>query len=400
MSNTPINSKFKIQNSKLNVVFDARMVHYRRAGIGQYAVNLLRALAASPDVGPHARVQVLQMRGHRERIVPDRRFRRVPMWTPPHNRFEQPALGLELLKLRPRPQLIHSPDFVPPRYRNFPAIANIQDLAFLKFPDLTLLTGESKRYYSQVYRAAHAAEALIALSHSARDDIVSLLGVEPGKVAVIPAAAGYEFRPPLDLKEAQQAAARDFGLPSPGEGGYLLFVSTIEPRKNLPVLLEAYRLLLDDKRVSPAPVLAIAGSEGWLYEKVYERIDELRLRDHVRLLGRVAGERLPRLYQGARAFVLPSLYEGFGLPALEAMACGVPVLASTGGSLPEVVGGAGILLDPHDAEVWTAALERVLLDEEEESRLRQAGPQQAATFSWSKAATQTWALYQRVVSGR
>ncbi|HYO49533.1 MAG TPA: glycosyltransferase family 1 protein [Chloroflexia bacterium] len=381
-------------------MFDARMVHYRRAGIGQYAVSLLRALAASPDVGAQARFQVLQMRGHGERIVRDRRFRRVPMWTPPHNRFEQPALGLELLKLRPRPQLIHSPDFVPPRYRSFPAIANIQDLAFLKFPSMTLLTGESKRYYSQVYRAARDAEALIALSQSARDDIVSLLGVEPDKVAVIPAAAGAEFRPPLDLKEARKAAAREFDLPSPDEGGYVLFVSTIEPRKNLPTLLEAYRLLLDHKRVSPAPALAIAGSEGWLYEKIYERIDTLKLRDNVRLLGMVAGERLPRLYQGARAFALPSIYEGFGLPALEAMACGVPVLASTGGSLPEVVGDAGILLDPHDTEGWSAALERVLLDEEEDSRLRQAGPQQAANFSWAKAATQTWALYQRVVSGQ
>ncbi|HYP40936.1 MAG TPA: glycosyltransferase family 1 protein [Chloroflexia bacterium] len=383
----------------MNIVFDARMVHYRRAGIGQYAVSLLRALAASPDVGPHARFQVLQMRGHKELFVRDRRFRRVPMWTPPHNRFEQPALGLELLKLRPRPQLIHSPDFVPPRYRRFPAVVNIQDLAFLKFPGMTLLTGESKRYYSQVYRAARDAEALIALSHSARDDIVSLLGVKPDKVAVIPAAAGDEFRPPLDVKEAQNVAAREFGLPAPAEGGYILFVSTIEPRKNLLVLLEAYRQLLDHKRVSPTPALAIAGSEGWLYEKVYERIDSLKLRDNVRLLGMVAGERLPRLYQGARAFVLPSIYEGFGLPALEAMACGVPVLASTGGSLPEVVGDAGILLDPHDAEDWSAALERVLLDEEEERRLRQAGPLQAANFSWTKAASQTWALYLRVLRG-
>ncbi|HEX9990161.1 MAG TPA: glycosyltransferase family 1 protein [Chloroflexia bacterium] len=375
------------------------MVHYRRAGIGQYAVSLLRALAASPDVGPDARFQVLQMRGHGERIVRDRRFRRVPMWTPPHNRFEQPALGLELLKLRPWPQLIHSPDFVPPRYRRFPAIVNIQDLAFLKFPDLTLLTGESKRYYSQVYRAARDAEALIALSQSARDDIVSLLGVKPDKVAVIPAAAGDEFSPPPNVKEAQEASALEFGLPAPGEGGYVLFVSTIEPRKNLPVMLEAYRLLLDHKRVSPAPVLAIAGSEGWLYEKVYERIDSLKLRDNVRLLGRVPGEHLPRLYQGARAFALPSLYEGFGLPALEAMACGVPVLASTGGSLPEVVGDAGILLDPHDAEAWSAALERGLLDEAEEKRMRRTGPQQAANFSWAKAASMTWALYQRVVRG-
>src|SRR4029077_5988071 len=123
-----------------------------------------------PEVGAGSRVQVLQMRDHRQFIVKDRRFRRVPMWTPPHNRFEHPPLGTELLKLRPQPQLIHSPDFIPPRYRRFPAVANIQDLAFLKLPEITLLTGESKRYYGQVYAAARDAEALIALSQSARDD--------------------------------------------------------------------------------------------------------------------------------------------------------------------------------------------------------------------------------------
>ena len=183
----------------------------------------------------------------------------------------------------------------------------MQDLAFLKFPDITLLTDESKRYYSQVYRAAGDAEALIALSQSARDDIVALLGVSASKVAVIPAAAGEQFTPPADVVGAQREVARLFGLPAPEDGGYLLFVSTLEPRKNLPALLEAYRLLVDGKRVSPLPALALAGREGWLYEQIYVRIGELGLRDHVRLLGEVPGTRLAALYQGARVFVLPSL---------------------------------------------------------------------------------------------
>jgi glycosyltransferase involved in cell wall biosynthesis len=373
------------------------MVHYRLGGIGQYSVSLLRAMARAPEVGAGSRVQVLQMRGHREAIVRDRRFSRVPMWTPPHNRFEQLALGMELLKLRPQPQLIHSPDFIPPRYRRFPAVANVQDLAFLKLPDITLLTGESKRYYGQVHTAAREAEAVIALSQSARDDIVSLLGVSPGKVAVIPAAAGEEFKPPPDLGEAQRSAAATFGLPAPEEGGYVLFVSTIEPRKNLPTLLEAYSLLRDQGRVAPLPAFAIAGREGWLYERVYARMDELKLRQHVRLLGEAPGQKLVSLYQGARAFALPSLYEGFGLPTLEALACGAPVLASNAGSLPEVVGAAGVLLDPNDPQAWAQALERVLTDEAEEARLRQAGPAQAARFSWARAAAQTWELYRKVL---
>lgn len=373
------------------------MVYYRRAGIGQYAINLLQAFARSPLVGRGARLQVLQMRADADPVVMDRRMRRVPMWTPPHNRFEQPALGMELLKLRPRPQLIHSPDFIPPRYRLFPAVANVQDLAFLKFPDLTLLTEESRRYYGQVFRAARHTEALIALSQSAKDDVVSLLGVDPRRIEVIPAGVGRAFKPPEDGRRAQEEAAREFGLPGPGEGGYTLFVSTIEPRKNLPTLLAAYSLLAGSGRVSPMPALAVAGKEGWLYERVYARLRELGLRDRVRLLGEVPDGALVRLYQGARLFALPSLYEGFGLPALEAMACGTPVVASTGGSLPEVVGDAGILVDPSDVDAWAAALERVLLDGEEEERLRRAGPERAAHFSWDRAATQTWELYGRVL---
>ncbi|HEX8228831.1 MAG TPA: glycosyltransferase family 1 protein [Chloroflexia bacterium] len=384
--------------ANLRVAFDARMVHYRRAGIGQYSVSLLRAMSRLTELGAGARVQVLQMRGHREHIVRDRRFRRVPMWTPPHNRFEQPALGLELLKLRPRPQIIHSPDFVPPRYRTMRAVANIQDLAFLRFPDLTLLTDESKRYYSQVHRAAHDADALIALSNSARDDIVSLLGVEPVKVAVIPGAAGEQFKPPADFRQAQEIAARAFGLPTDGRG-YIFFVGTIEPRKNLPTLLEAYRKLLDGKRVSPVPALVIAGREGWLFEQVHAKIDALQLREQVYLPGGVDDAALVSLYQGALAFVMPSLYEGFGLPVLEAMQCGVPVVSSNAGSLAEVAGDAAILVDPRDVDGWAAGLERVLLDQEEAARLVERGLRQARRFSWERAARETWALYERVVGG-
>src|SRR4051812_29200008 len=223
--------------TKLHIAFDARMVRYRRSGgIGQYAISLLRAMQAVPGMTQHDSIAVLQMRADAAPIVRDRRFKRVPMWTPPHNRFEQPALGIELLRIRPQPQLIHSPDFVAPHFRRFPAVVNIQDLAFLKFPETTLLTDESKRYYGQVYKSAREAQALIALSESARDDIVALLGVPPGKVAVIPGAASDAFKPPPDVTAAQRAAARQFKLLSPEEGGYILFVSTIEPRKNLPVL--------------------------------------------------------------------------------------------------------------------------------------------------------------------
>jgi glycosyltransferase involved in cell wall biosynthesis len=208
---------------------------------------------------------------------------------------------------------------------------------------------------------------------------------------------GEQFRPPADLLDAQRAAARAHTLPMPEEGGYIFFLSTIEPRKNLTTLLEAYSLVRDNGHVRPLPALAVAGREGWLFEKVYTRIEELGLKDTVRLLGGVPDDVLVGLYQGARVFAMPSLYEGFGLPALEALACGVPVLASNAGSLPEVVGDAGLLLDPNDVEVWAAALERVLLDTGEAQRLRAAGPVRAAPFTWEEAARRTWELYAKVI---
>jgi glycosyltransferase involved in cell wall biosynthesis len=137
-----------------------------------------------------------------------------------------------------------------------------------------------------------------------------------------------------------------------------------------------------------------------LFEQTYKRIEELRLKEHIKLIGAIPTEKLVQLYQGARAFALPSLYEGFGLPALEAMACGAPTLVSNTGSLPEVVGDSGILLDPHDPGAWAAALERVLSDPVEEAGLRAAGPVRAMQFSWHKAAIETWELYRKVAENK
>lgn len=379
----------------LRILFDARMVHYRRAGIGQYAISLLKALSQLPSLGEQTSIDVLQMRADTQPILYHPRFRRIPAVTPPHNRFEQPALSFELLKIRPRPSLIHSPDFVPPRFRTFPAIVNIQDLAFLKFPDLTLLTDESKRYYSQVVWAARSARALIALSASARDDMVQLLGVNPHKIAVIPAAADKRFQPAADPAKAREQADRRFGL-TPQDGGYLLFVGTIEPRKNLTTLVEAYSLLKSQKRMQPMPALAIIGKDGWLSERLHKRIEELDLEKDVYFLRGVEDRDLPLFYAGARAFVFPSLYEGFGLPPLEAMASGAPVISSDAGSLREVVGDAGLLVNPQDVDAWAATIERVLLDDGLASKLRDAGIQRAGQFSWERAAKETLELYRKV----
>ncbi|HMA33061.1 MAG TPA: glycosyltransferase family 1 protein [Chloroflexia bacterium] len=365
----------------MHLAFDARMVYYRRAGIGQYSSCLLQALAALPATETtDLQVTVLQSRKDPHPIVPgDQRFRRHRLMTPCHHRLEQAGLAVELAGLRPRPQVLHSPDFIPPFHRPCPAVITVHDLAFLRYPKL--LTAESKRYYGQIRRAVASAEAVIAVSASTADDLIHLAGTPADKIYVIYEAADARYQPsPIP----------------PAQPGYLLFVSTIEPRKNLRTLLEAYRLLLDRGRVRPVPELWVAGQRGWLYQDSLRAIDELHLGDRVRLLGAIGAEDLPILYQGARLFALPSLYEGFGLSALEALACGTPVLAASAGALPEVVGEAGVLLPAQDSQAWVAAMEQVLLDPTLEADLRWRGPRQAARYSWERAARQTLDVYRRI----
>jgi glycosyltransferase involved in cell wall biosynthesis len=370
----------------MRLAFDARMVYYRRAGIGHYSISLLRALGDLPPTeAADLRVTVLQSRKDPLPIVAgDRRFRRRGLVTPCHHRYEQAGLAVELAALRPRPQVLHSPDFIPPFRRPCPAIITVHDLAFRRFPDL--LTAESARYYGQIERAVASAEAIIAVSASTADDLVELAGAARDKIHVVYEAADPLYRPPPASKEAPPGA----------RPGYMLFVSTIEPRKNLPVLLEAYRLLLDRGHRPDMPELRVVGRRGWLYEESLHAIERLGLGEHVRLLGEVAPPDLLGLYQGARLFAMPSLYEGFGLGALEALACGAPVLASNAGALPEVVGDAGLLLPPGDSAAWADALERVLGDPALEADLRQRGPAQAARFSWARAARETLAVYRRI----
>jgi len=160
--------------------------------------------------------------------------------------------------------------------------------------------------------------------------------------------------------------------------------------------VEAYSLLMSRGSVRPMPVLLIVGKKGWLSEQLYTRIEELGLEKQVLFLHNVEDHEMPLFYAGARAFAFPSLYEGFGLPALEALATGVPVVSSNAGSLSEVVGDAGVLVDPHDVDGWAGALESVLLDPDLSARLRAAGPGRSAQFSWQRAARETLDLYYRI----
>jgi glycosyltransferase involved in cell wall biosynthesis len=214
--------------------------------------------------------------------------------------------------------------------------------------------------------------------------------VEPEKVTVVHLAADPTYHPLAD-EEARKIAAK-YGLMP----GYLLFVGTLEPRKNLPGLLQAYRLLRDARTIDEP--LVLVGGKGWLYDEIFERVETLHLTQHVHFLYDVPNADLPGLYSAAGLLTTPSFYEGFGLPALEAMSFGTPVVVSDRASLPEVVGEAGLLVNPDDPEDIARALGRVLTEEPLRVRMREQGLAQAARFTWEKAACETIAVYKKVLA--
>jgi glycosyltransferase involved in cell wall biosynthesis len=367
----------------MRIGIDARLVYYSRAGIGQYIMRLVEALAELET--PEDAFVLLQSRKDGTQIVGCSNCNRISLWTPSHHRLEQLTLRLEIGRLHL--DLLHSPDFIPPFQRNCKSVITIHDLAFLLYPHF--LTKESARYYGQIDQAVRRTDHIIAVSESTRRDTINLLGVPEQKITVIYEAANPIYRP-LDRDEARCHVKQAYGL----DQEYILFVSTIEPRKNLPGLLQAYRKLRNDYRREET--LVLAGARGWLSEEVYDTAERLKLSEHVCFLGRVPSEELVYLYNAAQLLVHPSFYEGFGLPPLEAMTCGTPTIVSNVSALPEVVGDASILIDPHDIDGLTVAMWRVLTDADVRESLRVKGLTRAQMFSWKRSAQETLAVYHRV----
>ncbi len=372
----------------MRIGIDARLNAYRQGGIAQYTRQLLAALAAT---APDEQFVALQHHSQQRPLVLAPNVRRANMFTPPHNRFEQWSLPLELLPHRL--DLLHCPDFIAPRRRPCPAVVTIHDLAFLHFPEI--LDAEARRFYSQVQSSAHNADAVIAVSEATRQDIAELLDLEPARVDVVYEAADPRFAPTL-VACNEQRLVNGHELVA---GSFLLFMSTIEPRKNLETLLRALRVCLDrDKRAGY--LLAAAGARGWLDEPIYELVRELHLEEAVIFLGQVGLEDQIWLYNACRLYLNPSLYEGFGLPALEALACGAPTVVADTSSLPEVVGDAARRLPPKDVAAWADTIAELWADEDAREELARRGPQRAAAFSWQRAAEETLAVYRRALQGR
>lgn len=366
----------------MRVGIDTRLPYYQMGGISQYVIHLLPALAALDTAN---RYQVWQKRGDAHNYTPAQaNFRRCDSWTPCHHRWERWALSAELLPHRL--DVWHSPDFIPPQRGARRHVITVHDLNFLYYPHY--LTADSRRYYAdQIGWAVRHADAIAADSEHTRRDVIERLGVAPDKVHTIPLAANPIYAQPIAADTIQAALKRHKLTP-----GFILFVGTLEPRKNLPTLLRAYhRLRQSDPQ---APPLVLVGRHGWLWQESLAPINALGLAAQVRHLTSIDNADLACLYHAAGLLALPSHYEGFGLPPLEAMHCGCPVICSRRASLPEVVGEAGILLEPDDEAAWADSLARLLADQAWRAELRARGFVQARRFTWARTAQLTWELYQ------
>jgi glycosyltransferase involved in cell wall biosynthesis len=272
--------------------------------------------------------------------------------------------------------LFYSPDFVlPPTRRATRTLVTVHDLSFLHYPGH--FVPKLVRYLSQVVpRSVARADRVLADSRATRSDLIGRLAVEPDKVEVLYSGVDGRFRPEEKPGERKHIRAR-YGL---DERPYVLSVGTVQPRKNYARLIQAFSRMKTDVQ------LLIAGGHGWLYEEIVAEAEKHA--DRVRILGYVDDADLPALYRGATLFVFPSLYEGFGLPVLEAMACGVPAVCSNASSLPEVAGDAALLVDPHDTDELTSAMVRGLEDTALRQEMVAKGLAQAAGFTWEQAARQ------------
>jgi glycosyltransferase involved in cell wall biosynthesis len=266
-------------------------------------------------------------------------------------------------------------------------VVTLHDLAFLLYP--ATHTPASRAYYAATGESVRRAQRVIAVSQRTASDAVRLLGVDPARVRVVHEAAGPAFTPrPYD---ALPPLASRFGLPL--DKPYVVFVGTLEPRKNVPLLLDAFARV----RANVDAHLVLVGARGWLEEPIYAAHARSGLADAAHFVGWIGEHDLAVLYSHAGVLVLPSLYEGFGLPVLEAMACGAPVVCSNAGPLPEVAGDAAVMLEPTDPSAWAQAILAILTNPRRAQDLRARGMRRATQFSWRATAEATRDVYREAL---
>lgn len=378
----------------MRIGIDYTSAVHQLAGVGRYTRSLTRHLI--PLLGAEDNLLLWYASRSNEPIsLPGglgsshTHFRRVPI-SP-----RLAAIGWQRLRI-PFPidrivgdiDIFHEPDFVSPPTKA-PMITTIHDLSYLVVPEYA--HPKLRRYLERsVPRTLHRARHIVAVSETTRRDIIERYRLDPDRITTIHNGVEDWFSPPDDT--AVDRALEQFGVRRP----YFVMVGTIEPRKNHLTALRAFSRLYAERRdVS----LVIAGSPGWLSEPILAEIEKSSKSMAVRYLRFVDDTWIPSLYAGSTALLAPSWYEGFGLPVLEAMACGAAVIASDRGALPEVAGEAAVVVPPGDAEQLATEMERLLDDGSKRADLSRLGRERAATFTWKRAASAHLDLY-REVAGR
>jgi glycosyltransferase involved in cell wall biosynthesis len=372
----------------MSIYVDVSAAVHAKAGIGRYAGSLARALVASEP----GRFALFYNRTEGTRPppgledVPARTIRagykpwRMAVWL-----GHVARVGFN--RLVPDAELFHATEHLLPPLRGVPTILTVHDMIFKLFP-------EHQKPLNYWYLNAtmplycRRAGAIITVSEASKRDMVSHYGLDPERITVVYEAASPEFGPVAQAKVDE--ARRRYGLPEQ----FCLHVGTIEPRKNLIRLIDALQQLRDEGLRIP---LVVTSARGWLYDDFFRHLEALEVRDAVHFTGYIPGPDLPLLYSAATTLALPSVYEGFGLPLLEAMACGTPVVSSNASSLPEIGGQAALYFDPYDVEAMAGAIRAVWTDAGLRAALREQGLAQAARFSWDRAAQETLAVYRRAL---
>ncbi|MFZ6027463.1 MAG: glycosyltransferase family 4 protein [Chloroflexota bacterium] len=380
------------QRYTVKITLDASAAVHQRAGIGRYTQELLTQLL---ELSPQHRYAVFYNRAGDARLqAPIDRLERcvIPTGDKPWRLRVLLAHWLRRPQehIFPAADLFHATDNLLPYFGRMPAVFTLYDLVHRFFPQTQ--TSLNRLYLTLMLpHFLRQARAIIAISENTRAEAIRLYRLQPGQIVSIPLGVNPRFRPG---EPAAVAAVRaKYQLPAK----FLLAVGTIEPRKNLTVLLHA---LAENSALS----LVIAGRRGWLADGFFQRLDASGLSRRVALLGHTPDEDLPALYSAARAFVFPSLYEGFGLPVLEAMACGTPVVCSDTPSLLEVAGAApanaaapaAVMARPDDPPAFRQAIERLWDDDITWSAYRARGLAHASPFTWERTARRTLEVYEAI----
>ena len=369
----------------LHIAIDAHSVGAELGGNESYATNLIEALAEIDQANLYTLYVTKQAAIDRF----DNRWANFKVRkTLPHTPLVRIPLTLSR-ELRRHPVDVLHVQYTAPPLAPCPVVTTIHDLAFEHLPETF-----NRRSWMQlrltVRRTAKKAAQIITVSEYSRRDISQTYGIAPKRITVTPEAAPIHFAPVTNETELKKIR-ESYGI----EADYILSLCSIQPRKNLERLIEAYSCLRGIRPESKLPQLVLAGKRGWLDSGTFRAVERNGLGKHVLFTGYIPEQDLPALYSGANCFVYPSYFEGFGLPVVEAMQCGVPVIAGNRTSLPEVVGEAGLLFDPFDTRALVEAITRILDDSECRAELRAKGLQRAGDFNWKTTAQLTLMTYQQ-----